>query len=431
MNGRKLRGLGVVMLSCAACAPVAEPRVPATVVAAAPPPAPAQAPEPASAAVDSNGPAPQTIPKSDTAVAASEDIAYRAELEDRSITLQQQVRHLTWTCENGACSAKGPTLQISGKSCVMFGATVGAVVTHFQFGEQQLDAEQLAYCQSTLRKLQSEGKFSLIAQQRQRAAAQPSGISAGQSYFEITTYVGQTRLSDGSLRFVFMDGTVALVRPDRTLFRFDAERRLSDSGRFVRWHSVGGEYTGTDPLLPEVLDRCSRTNGGIAIEPWQIRQATTFLPACDPHRADFRAIFTRENLPAAALTAARATLFEAPYANDARWKQAARGASDPVVVGSAQSQPGYFKEPARDLLEKVQTAVQGCSRYASDPTAQIRGEVMLLLNAFGTPKSVLVRRTTYPDPERFSVCIEQRLMRQKFQSTNDVNVRVPFQLGDR
>src|SRR6478609_3076554 len=147
-NGRRLRSLGVLVLFCAACAPVASPQVPATVVPAAPPPEPAQVTEPARDGAEAHSVAPQTIQNSNAQVPASEDIAYRAELEDRSITLQQQVRHLTWTCENGACTAKGPTLQISGKSCVMFGATVGAVVTRFQFGEQQLDAEAMTYCQS-------------------------------------------------------------------------------------------------------------------------------------------------------------------------------------------------------------------------------------------------------------------------------------------
>lgn len=363
--------------------------------------------------------------------AANGDVVYRAELEDRSISLRRAVRHLNWTCESGSCVAQGPALQISGKSCVSFGATVGAVVTRFQFGDQQLDSETLARCQSALRKLQSEGKFMTIAQQRKRALAQPSGLAAGEAYFEVTNYVGQMQLSDGSLRFVFADGSVALLRPDRTLFRFDAERRLSDSGRFVRWQSVGGVYAASDPISPEVLGHCSRTNGGIRIEPWQLSHASSLSPACYPHQEDFRAIFARESLPAPALTAARTTLFEAPYADSARWKQAARGANDPVVVGSAQSVPGYASEPARDMLEKVQTAVQNCARYVSDPTAQIRGEVLLIVSAFGAAKTVLVRRATYPDPERFSVCIEQRLMLEKYRATNELSVRVPFQLGDR
>lgn len=432
MSGRKFEALGLGLLFCAACTPAARPPLQCPEVTVHPVAEPARATIATSDATSASELAEPAPPKPDGSVTPNDDqVVYRAELEDRSISLQQQVRHLNWTCQNGSCQAKGPTLRIGAKSCVSFGASVGAVVSRFQFGEQQLDSQAMASCQTALRKLEAEGKFRSLAQQRQRAQAQPSGLSPRETYFEVTNYVGQMQLSDGSLRFVFVDGSVALVRPDRTLFRFDAERRLNDSGRFVRWHSAGGEYTGTDPISTAVLAHCSRTNGGITIEPWQIRHASTLSPACDPHRADFLAVFKRESLPASAVSAARAALFEAPYADATRWKQTARGSSDPVVVGSAESVPGYAHAPARDLLERVRTAVATCAPYASDPTAQIRGEVLLIIGAFGAPKSVLLRRTTYPDPERFSVCIEQRLMQQKYQSTSDLSVRVPFQLGDR
>jgi hypothetical protein len=65
----------------------------------------------------------------------------------------------------------------------------------------------------------------------------------------------------------------------------------------------------------------------------------------------------------------------------------------------------------------------------ADPKAQIRGELMLVLNAFGAAKTVFVRRHTYP--ERFDACLEQRLQAEPYQTTYDVNVIVPFQIGER
>jgi hypothetical protein len=432
MNGWMRRGLVLGLSICGACSPGVRAPLQHTERQLPPAESPALSGSSADEPTKAGGLEPEPAPITSAQIAPVEkQVEYRAELEDRTISLHEEVRHLTWTCQAGSCLAKGPPLKISAKSCVTFGATVGAVVSRFQFGEQQLDSESMAYCQTTLRQLQVEGKFSAVAQRRQRALAQPAGLEPGQAYFEVTNYVGQLQLSDGSLRFVFTDGSVALLRPDRALFRFDAERRLSDSGRFVRWHSVGGQYSETYPISSALLERCTQTNGGVRIEPWEIHHDSSLISACTPHREDFRAVFTRETPPAAAVAAARAALFEAPYAQAAHWKRPARGAKGVVVVGSAESVPGYFKEPARDTLEKVQASVRECSPYVSDPTAQLRGEVLLVLSAFGAPKSALVRRVTYPDPERFSVCIEQRLMQQKYQSTFDVNVRVPFQVGDR
>jgi hypothetical protein len=284
----------------------------------------------------------------------------------------------------------------------------------------------MEYCRTSLQKLKASGRLDEVRRRQQVSDSTVATLQPGEAYLEITGDVGQMTHSDGGVRFVLMNGEVALLRPSGAFYRFDVERRLIDHGTFARWHSVRGHYASSALFNHALKERCSTTNGGVRIVPWQIRRASSYSPACQPHREDFRLVFKRAQGAAPGEAEARAQLFQTSYQGRGK-----TNASPEVVVGSAQSEPGYFKAPAEDLLKKVHTVVTQCAREVGGSAKDVagQGELLLILGAFGSAKTSLVRRTTFAEPLRLCACIEQNTMKLSYESNYDVLLRIPFHIS--
>jgi hypothetical protein len=355
---------------------------------------------------------------------------FTVRVADKSFSLTESINNLNWTCSHGTCTARGAPKLVNAKSCIALGAELGVNIESFEYDGKTLDNDSLAYCRLKLADRESKGAFIEVRERRKVAASSSHELAASESYLEIGSSVGQLGLLAGGLRFVFVDGSAVWLAPNGELFRFDADRRLVDHGTFVRWYSPQGYFTSPALFGNKVTERPCNVDQRVSIVKGQVLRSWTLMPACQQPE-DFQLIFKRSPASTQGFGQAKRALFSSPWSEDKAWPStvtpATASVTYEVLVGSVETEPHYDGDKD-DMLQHVTRVISQCTDQLRPklPKLKGQGELLLVLNAYGKPRTALVRRYTYGPLERFNACIEQKAMTLSLQNRHEVTIRLPF-----